>query len=202
MSETPMTPEAARVRLAQYGERTKTWSTATYADGTERALHEIALTLNAEAAGWRAKFQAQWNRAETLDRLLREAQDRLAEYERPADEDPIAYTLTEQAAPDFFQPGHTYADPDPERDWAFRVDTVTVHPETGKRTALGWRHFRGTWEAIAYDEDDYEIHQHVGITDATEPAAEEDCDHPNGHGPYGCAGCGAFAPADDEGGDR
>jgi hypothetical protein len=28
--------------------------------------------------------------------------------------------------------------------------------------------------------------------------AEEDCDHPNGHGPYGCAGCGAFAPPDDE----
>ncbi|NUS26115.1 MAG: hypothetical protein HOV92_18090 [Streptomyces sp.] len=29
---------------------------------------------------------------------------------------------------------------------------------------------------------------------------EEDCDHPNGYGPNGCAGCGAFAPADDEDG--
>ncbi|MFE0329028.1 hypothetical protein ACFW08_20045 [Streptomyces sp. NPDC058960] len=28
--------------------------------------------------------------------------------------------------------------------------------------------------------------------------AEEACDHPNGYGPYGCAGCGAFRPADDE----
>ena len=28
--------------------------------------------------------------------------------------------------------------------------------------------------------------------------AEELCDHPNGYGPYGCAACGAFAPADGE----
>lgn len=28
--------------------------------------------------------------------------------------------------------------------------------------------------------------------------SEERCDHPNGYGPYGCAGCGAFRPADDE----
>lgn len=29
--------------------------------------------------------------------------------------------------------------------------------------------------------------------------AEAECDHPNGYGPYGCAGCGAFRPpADDE----
>lgn len=28
--------------------------------------------------------------------------------------------------------------------------------------------------------------------------AEESCDHPNGYGPNGCAGCGAFKPADGE----
>ncbi|TRV72578.1 hypothetical protein FKN01_29765 [Streptomyces sp. 130] len=44
----PMTLAAALVRLRQYGERTSTWSTATYNDGTEKALHEIALTLAAE----------------------------------------------------------------------------------------------------------------------------------------------------------
>ncbi|MEU4154733.1 hypothetical protein [Streptomyces antimycoticus] len=55
MSETPMTPEVARVRLAQYGERTSTWSTATYNDGTEKTLHQIALTLLAEADGLRAR---------------------------------------------------------------------------------------------------------------------------------------------------
>ncbi|MBP5883136.1 hypothetical protein QBA57_28790 [Streptomyces scabiei] len=35
----------AEVRLSQYGERTKSWSTATYDSGTERALHEIACAL-------------------------------------------------------------------------------------------------------------------------------------------------------------
>ncbi|MFD8820819.1 hypothetical protein ACFV1C_00370 [Streptomyces sp. NPDC059605] len=44
----PMTPDAAKARLQQYGERTSTWSTATYNDGTEKALHEIALTLATE----------------------------------------------------------------------------------------------------------------------------------------------------------
>ncbi|MFJ6566572.1 hypothetical protein ACIQNU_04080 [Streptomyces sp. NPDC091292] len=38
----------AEIRLAQYGERTSTWSTATYNDGTEKALHEIALGLKTE----------------------------------------------------------------------------------------------------------------------------------------------------------
>ncbi|MFF5980893.1 hypothetical protein ACFY78_18810 [Streptomyces olindensis] len=49
---------------------------------------------------------------------------RLAEYERPVDEDPIRYTLTERA--------------------------------------------------------------------------EEHCDHPNGYGPNGCAGCGSFRPDEDD----
>ncbi|MHB9862156.1 hypothetical protein [Streptomyces sp. YIM S03343] len=38
----------AEIRLAQYGERTSTWSTATYNDGTEKALHEIAIGLKEE----------------------------------------------------------------------------------------------------------------------------------------------------------
>lgn len=38
----------AEIRLAQYGQRTKTWSTATHDNGTEKALHEIALGLKAE----------------------------------------------------------------------------------------------------------------------------------------------------------
>lgn len=44
----PLTLEVALVRLAQYGGRTSTWSTATYNDGTEKGLHEIALALAAE----------------------------------------------------------------------------------------------------------------------------------------------------------
>lgn len=74
----------------------------------------------------------------------------------------------EAAAADFFQPGHTYADTSHSTDWKFRVDTVTTHPEDGERTALGWRHFRGTWEPYAYGEDDWDIQEHVGHTDMAE----------------------------------
>lgn len=70
--------------------------------------------------------------------------------------------------PDFFEPGHTYAEADGSTDWKFRCDTVTTHPEDNQRTALGWRFFNGEWDAIAYGEDDWDIHQHVGHTDVTE----------------------------------
>lgn len=73
-----------------------------------------------------------------------------------------------EATPDFFQPGHTYAQSEfPQYDWRFRCDTVTAHPEDGERTALGWRFWRGNWEAYAYGEDDWEVHLHVGLTDVT-----------------------------------
>ncbi|WP_032751602.1 hypothetical protein, partial [Streptomyces griseus] len=48
MTDTPMTPDAALARLRQYGERTSTWSTATHNDGTEKALHQIAVSLAGE----------------------------------------------------------------------------------------------------------------------------------------------------------
>ncbi|MHC3427242.1 hypothetical protein [Streptomyces sp. DT18] len=54
----PLTPDAALVRLRQYGERTSTWSTATYNDGTERALADIARTLSAEVTRLRAALSA------------------------------------------------------------------------------------------------------------------------------------------------
>ena len=72
------------------------------------------------------------------------------------------------AAPDFFQPGHTYADTDHGTDWKFRCDSVTTHPDNNERTALGWRFFRGEWEPYAYHEDDWDVHQHLGHTDVTE----------------------------------
>lgn len=53
---------AARVQLARYAERTKTWSTATYDSGTERALHGMAVALAAEADALRvrvAKLEAE-----------------------------------------------------------------------------------------------------------------------------------------------
>jgi hypothetical protein len=72
------------------------------------------------------------------------------------------------ATPDFFQPGHTYAEVGDTTDWKFRCDYVTAHPEDGERTALGWRHFRGEWEPYAYGEDDWEIHRIADHIDAAE----------------------------------
>ncbi|MFJ3597939.1 hypothetical protein ACIPRU_15650 [Streptomyces sp. NPDC090126] len=70
---------------------------------------------------------------------------------------------------DFYEPGHTYADPDSRAyDWRFRCDMVTTHPEDGERTALGWRHFKGVWEPYAYGEDDWDVQGFVGTTDQPE----------------------------------
>ncbi|GHH29953.1 hypothetical protein [Streptomyces rubradiris] len=84
----------------------------------------------------------------------------------------LTYGERSDAARAFFQPGHTYAQSEfPQHDWRFRCDTVTTHPEDGERTALGWRFWRGNWEAYAYAEDDWEVHLHVGLTDVTKEAA-------------------------------
>lgn len=50
----PLTADQALVRLRQYHERTTTWSTATYNDGTERALARIAGALATEVERLRA----------------------------------------------------------------------------------------------------------------------------------------------------
>lgn len=63
----PLAPEAALVRLRQYGERTgSTWSTATYDSGTERALHQIAQTLAGEVDRLRLRVD-EVERAYTFD---------------------------------------------------------------------------------------------------------------------------------------
>lgn len=49
-----LTADQALVRLGQYRERASAWSTATYNDGTERALAEIAGALAAEVERLRA----------------------------------------------------------------------------------------------------------------------------------------------------
>ncbi|MFJ4624293.1 hypothetical protein [Streptomyces sp. NPDC088812] len=81
-------------------------------------------------------------------------------------EDANARDNAKAGAPDFFQPGRTYASGDD--DWRFRCDAVTTHPDDGERTALGWRHFRGEWEEYAYYEDDWDAHQFHGHIDVTE----------------------------------
>ncbi|MEV6296257.1 hypothetical protein AB0M41_38880 [Streptomyces sp. NPDC051896] len=69
------------------------------------------------------------------------------------------------ATPEFFQPGHTYAG---SGGWKFHCDTLTAHPEDGELTALGWRFFNGSWQPIAYEQDDWEAHQANGHTDVTD----------------------------------
>lgn len=59
---------------------------------------------------------------------------------------PVESEPCPEHAPDFFQPGHTYA----YAAWKFRCDTVTTHPGTGERTALGWfRTSRGAWRPFS-----------------------------------------------------
>ncbi|WP_033307393.1 hypothetical protein RFN58_07170 [Streptomyces iakyrus] len=105
---------------------------------------------------------------ENVAKVVRAVDVRLAE--RGAEAPYGVEKGTEAAAPDFFQPGHTYSAANGTA-WMFRVDVVTTHPEDGERTALGWRHFDGTWEPYAYGEDDWDIHQRVGHSDITEEVA-------------------------------
>lgn len=100
--------------------------------------------------------------------------------------------------PLFFEPGRTYTHTGDGTDWRFRVDSITTHPEDGARTALGWRHFRGVWEPYAYDEDDWELHQAVGITEAEQAPASQHYDKvPDpADGCHWCA-CGSRWPCKD-----
>lgn len=86
--QAPMSAHAASVRLAQYGERTKTWSTATYDSGTEKALHEIAMTLQARVDEVERKYtfdtaelKRQLESARVDGRRLIRAEQRRAELE-------------------------------------------------------------------------------------------------------------------------
>ncbi|MER5815427.1 hypothetical protein [Streptomyces californicus] len=72
MTDTSMTPDVALARLRQYGERTSTWSTATHHDGTEKALHQIAVSLAAEVDRLRAEM-SRW-RERTQEAETSEAQ--------------------------------------------------------------------------------------------------------------------------------
>lgn len=94
MTDQPTTPPTsqqltpAEIRLGQYGERTSTWSTATYNDGTEKALHEIALGLKAEVDRLRAELAKEERRhGDTIDDRDRaqDAADKLAYAVAPED---------------------------------------------------------------------------------------------------------------------
>lgn len=79
-------------------------------------------------------------------------------------------------AADFYEPGKTYVSAEfPQYDWRFRCDHITAHPEDGERTALGWRYWRGHWEAYAYGECDWSIDRlRVASAAETTPAKGEE----------------------------
>lgn len=101
-SQQPLTDEQltpAEIRLAQYGQRTSTWSTATYNDGTEKALHEIALGLKAEVDRLRAQRRYLIDQLAKKDAASGEADRKLREFlagptEEPETAEPTR-TLTE-----------------------------------------------------------------------------------------------------------
>jgi NTP pyrophosphatase (non-canonical NTP hydrolase) len=73
----------------------------------------------------------------------------------------------EDRAPDFYQPGTSYS----HRDGTdFRCVTVTTHPNTGERRALGWAVRNGWHEPAAMDPDDW------AHSDGCEPPAGDPAD--------------------------
>ncbi|RZF02914.1 hypothetical protein [Streptomyces albidoflavus] len=98
----PLTPDAALVRLSLYGERTKTWSTATHDTGTERALHEIATTLGAEVTRLRVELAARTSQyaeaaAALAEEVLRSGK-RIREHD--ADREEMEHLRSQLAAAD------------------------------------------------------------------------------------------------------
>lgn len=91
--------------------------------------------------------------------------DEPADQERPADEGPIRYTLTEQAevTPDFFQPNHTYQ----RRRWQFQCLAVAPSPDDGQVRAVGYLGRPG--ETATVHGMGREQWEHDGWTDVTDP---------------------------------
>ncbi|MFE3031514.1 hypothetical protein ACFXKY_07685 [Streptomyces canus] len=76
---------------------------------------------------------------------------------------------------------------------------LTLHTQRGDVAQLIERERAEGEECVDIDA----LESALGLGSDDEPSQalrddEEDCDHPNGYGPNGCAGCGAFRPADGE----
>lgn len=85
---------------------------------------------------------------------------RMADAAEQGEKDTREGESTPQPA-DFFQPGHTYT----HKLWDFRCDTVTTHPQTHNRTALGWFRFSDDpWTTCGYSNAHWSEHW----TDVTE----------------------------------
>ena len=66
------------------------------------------------------------------------------------------------ATPTFFQPGRLYA----YDIWRFQCATVTAHPETGERVAIGWiRISDGSWTTYAYSAAEWGVDLWTDVTE-------------------------------------
>jgi hypothetical protein len=138
----------AEVRLAQYGERTSTWSTATYNDGTEKALHQIALELKAELDRVRKENR---NHERSLDEVMRERDyaqnmaDKLAAAIAPED------VLGEHSDGNFpWQNALDWA-PEKERTTAELLALVEQLTKERNRFRFAWNNARARAATLAED---------------------------------------------------
>lgn len=128
--------------------------------------------------------------AEAAAKGWERARERLAEFERPADEDPIALSLTTKA--DVFVPRTE------RQRWQDIADALNAAHAAGMPVGIdldGTLTDHRMW-SVVWDRD-AERWTVAGYEDDAEQA-EAQCDHPNGYGPNGCAGCGESRPADTE----
>ena len=138
-----------------------------------------------EDAHYRAAFEAQRSRAETLDRLLRTAQGRVAELESERHS-------TNEALSDAAEALRA------NRDRIAQADAQRQALAERLRAGQQWQRGRNPDLVSENYVSQSELRAIFGIPLTAPWDDEEDCDHPNGHGPYGCTGCGAATPADDE----
>jgi TolA-binding protein len=159
---------------------------------TNEALPDAAEALRANRGRIAELEQCQKNQADNFEvqaALIRQAEARVAELESQLAE-------RDQSA-DTYPPALPWARLMDHEDLSDFLDELAASAITHGTSEVALTEVESTiarWRVIGEA-------QHAHNT-APGPNAEEDCDHPNGYGPNGCAGCGAFRPADDEPGMR
>ena len=68
----------------------------------------------------------------------------------------------ETAAPDFFQPGRTYA----HGDYRFICEYLVTHPTSGRRSAWGWFGKNGGWRHHSFSERQFQVREWTDVTEA------------------------------------
>lgn len=156
-------------------------------EGQEALQTMLFTVIVAQIACRAARLESEGSRARVAD-----LEGKLAEYERPVDEDPIAYALTEQAEDEVFVPRTE------RQRWQDIADALNAAHAAGMPVGIdldGTLTDRRMWSVVWDREGERWT---VGGYETDDEQVLEECDHLNGHGPNGCAVCGAFRPADAE----